>query len=148
MLERERTMDRSDKVWYACYGSNLKAKRFKCYIVGGYCPCNDKHYRGCTDKTLWADSKVGRFNGELYFGNESESFESLFHSETGYSIYPNPASTAIVVNGLEAPTTLRLYSLEGQLIKSAVGTSINVTDIPDGNYLLQCENQVLRVIKQ
>lgn len=85
---------------------------------------------------------------ETDFGTEEQGFESLFHSETTYSIYPNPTSTAIMVNGLEKPTMLRLYSLEGKLIKSAVGTSINVTDIPDGNYLLQCENQILRVIKQ
>ena len=24
-----------EQVWYACYGSNLKAERFNCYIVGG-----------------------------------------------------------------------------------------------------------------
>ena len=24
-----------EQVWYACYGSNLKAERFNCYIAGG-----------------------------------------------------------------------------------------------------------------
>lgn len=33
-------MKDNDKVWYACYGSNLCADRFKYYILGGECPYN------------------------------------------------------------------------------------------------------------
>ena len=108
MLERERTMDRSDKVWYACYGSNLKAKRFKCYIVGGYCPCNGKHYRGCADKTLWADSKVSRFNGELYFGNESGTWDGK-----GVAFF-DPKAAETVIMRLYLITWGQLLDVQGQ----------------------------------
>jgi len=65
-----------------------------------------------------------------------------------YTVYPNPTHSILMVNGLEENTTLRLYNLDGQLIKSATGTAINVDDVPAGNYLLQFENQIVKIIKQ
>lgn len=64
-------MKENDKVWYACYGSNLCADRFKYYIAGGLCPYNNVRYEGCDDKTLWKESKIRRFPGNLYFANSS-----------------------------------------------------------------------------
>ena len=62
-------------VWYACYGSNLSADRFKCYIQGGICAENGKPYRGCRlDKSMWIDSKIRRFPGKMFFANESGSW--------------------------------------------------------------------------
>ena len=58
-------------VWYACYGSNLKADRFRCYIEGGVCRENGKSYRGCRDRTLWAEDDVHNYPGEVYFANHS-----------------------------------------------------------------------------
>ena len=65
-----------DEIWYACYGSNLSAKRFSCYIEGGTCEENGRTYPGCTDKTRWTDEAVMSFPGELYFGNTSGSWEN------------------------------------------------------------------------
>ena len=56
--KEENGMKENDKVWYACYGSNLCAERFMYYIVGGHCPFNDKDYDGCRDKTMWTESKI------------------------------------------------------------------------------------------
>ena len=64
-----------EEVWYACYGSNLSEKRFSCYIEGGKCEENGKTYPGCTDKTRWSAETVMSFDGKLYFGNESGSWE-------------------------------------------------------------------------
>lgn len=61
-------------VWYACYGSNLSAERFACYIRGGVCRQNGRHYDGCRDKTMWTDSASACFSGEMYFGNHSRSW--------------------------------------------------------------------------
>ena len=62
-------------VWYACYGSNLSADRFKCYIQGGVCVENGKPYRGCLrDKSMWIDSKIRRFPGKVFFAQESRSW--------------------------------------------------------------------------
>ena len=39
------SMDK-EYVWYACYGSNLSADRFRCYIEGGVCAENGRSYEG------------------------------------------------------------------------------------------------------
>ncbi len=63
-------------VWYACYGSNLSSKRFKCYIEGGVCEENGRNYGGCySDKSLWIDSKVRKFPGTIFFANNSGSWD-------------------------------------------------------------------------
>ena len=62
-------------VWYACYGSNLSADRFKCYIEGGICAENGRSYSGCRyDKSLWIDSEIRRFPGKMFFANNSGSW--------------------------------------------------------------------------
>jgi hypothetical protein len=106
-------MKTNDKVWYACYGSNLKAKRFECYIIGGYCPCNGKYYRGCTDKTMWAESKTRNFNGELYFGNESRTWGG-----NGVAYY-DPEKTGTVIMRLYLITWGQLLDVQKQEGKSS-----------------------------
>ena len=64
----------SDYVWYAAYGSNLSAERFSCYIQGGTCSANNRHYSGCADKSLWTDEYFTTVNGHMYFGKESTTW--------------------------------------------------------------------------
>ncbi len=64
--------DPSDRVWYACYGSNLSSKRFGYYIYGGYFEAQDRPYKGCTDTTPWSASEIKTFKGRIYFGNRSQ----------------------------------------------------------------------------
>ena len=65
----------TEKVWYACYGSNLSADRFKSYIVGDINPANGIPENGCTDKSLWTDEKIKTFSGQLYFARSSGKWE-------------------------------------------------------------------------
>ena len=65
---------KDELVWYAGYGSNLSAERFKYYILGGYFNLNNQDYQGCTDKTLWRDTVWNVFSGEMYFGNKSKAW--------------------------------------------------------------------------
>ena len=86
-----------DRVWYACYGSNLSAERFRCYIEGGHCDANNQDYVGCTDKTLWADSCWREYPGGVYFGQSSGSWD-------GYGVaFYDPA--------LPGHTYMRLYNI-------------------------------------
>lgn len=64
-----------DRVWYACYGSNLSADRFSCYIKGGRCLENGRSYMGCKDTSDWTDSMIKKYKGRMYFGNKSGSWE-------------------------------------------------------------------------
>lgn len=77
--ENARRVDRwhksdDDDVWYAAYGSNLNAARFRCYLQGGTCAQNGHFYSGCSDKREWMDSKVKKVSGRMYFGNHSSSW--------------------------------------------------------------------------
>ncbi|MFD1094352.1 hypothetical protein [Salegentibacter chungangensis] len=68
------TNEKENKVWYACYGSNLLKERFQCYIEGGT-PKNAKRtYPGCTDKNFSGISKPIRIPGELYFAKSSKTW--------------------------------------------------------------------------
>ena len=68
-------MAETEKVWYACYGSNLSADRFKSYIVGEINPANGIPEKGCTDKSLWTDEKIRTFPGQLYFARSSGKWD-------------------------------------------------------------------------
>ena len=62
-------------IWYAAYGSNLSESRFACYIRGGICEQNNRFYRGCSDKTMWTESRVQMMKGRMYFANHSGSWD-------------------------------------------------------------------------
>ena len=96
----------SDRVWYACYGSNMSAERFACYIQGGTCKENGKPYYGCSDKTLWSDSCLRDYPGRMYFGQRSGSWKED-GVPNGVAFY-DPAQTGV--------THMRLYQItRGQL---------------------------------
>jgi len=78
-----------------------------------------------------------------------QALESIFAGDaTKVVVYPNPTSTMLIVNGADAGVTLRLYSPDGRLMKTTVGATMNVEEVPNGNYLLQCENHIYKIIKQ
>lgn len=62
------------------------------------------------------------------------------------SVYPNPASDVIYIDGVEA-TEVRVYNVTGQLLKTVKGTNdINVSDLSTGTYLLRVTDTEGRVI--
>ena len=62
-------------VWYVAYGSNLLRERFMIYINGGRFKANGKPYDGCKNKTPPIKDKPYLLPYELYFGNESPSWD-------------------------------------------------------------------------
>lgn len=75
-LLRERwNANDEDYVWYAAYGSNLNRERFRNYIEGGIYELTGKYCEGCRNKKGWIDERVKVYNGEMYYGNESGSWE-------------------------------------------------------------------------
>lgn len=72
--------------------------------------------------------------------------------QNGISIFPNPTTESIVVKGLNANQTIRVYSLNGELLTSSQCSNgeanINVSHLPQGNYLLQVGAEVVKFIKQ
>ena len=81
--------------------------------------------------------------------NADQAIEDLFAAENpAFVVYPNPVDAILMVKGASDQTILRLYSIDGRLIKKAVGAMMNVEDVANGDYLLQCENQIFKIIKQ
>ena len=66
---------------------------------------------------------------------------------SGIILYPNPTQDRLVVQGAEGQT-LRVYDLQGRLLKQAEGIEVQVEDLANGTYLLQIGTQVVRFIKQ
>lgn len=66
---------------------------------------------------------------------------------TSVVIYPNPSQDMLIVNGIEAQA-LRVFDMQGRLLKAENGTQVHVSDLAEGTYLLQVGTQVVRFIKK
>ena len=62
-------------------------------------------------------------------------------------IYPNPTQDVLIVNGIDTPV-LRVFDMQGRLLKQEKGHQVSVGDLADGTYLLQVGTQVTRFIKK
>ena len=67
-------------------------------------------------------------------------------------VYPNPTMEALFVQGLNIGDVVRIYSLDGMLVKKQVVDSeieqIMVNDIVSGTYILQSNTKVVKFIKK
>ena len=72
-------------------------------------------------------------------------------SAVSVRVYPNPTHDALIVSGAEGEQ-LRVYNMQGELVITQPlnenETTINVTSLVAGTYLLLTGNQVTRFIKQ
>ena len=62
-------------------------------------------------------------------------------------VYPNPAHDLLIVQGADAQP-LRVFDLQGRLLKAVTASELTVSDLANGTYLLQIGTQVVRFIKQ
>lgn len=65
---------RDNYVWYVAYGSNINFERFMTYIQGGTCRFNNRTYAGCEDKSAPLACQPFTLPYDVYFGNESPSW--------------------------------------------------------------------------
>ena len=67
-------------------------------------------------------------------------------------VYPNPTMDALFVQGLNKGDVVRIYTLDGTLVKTQTVEDellqINVDDITVGSYLLQSNTNVVKFIKK
>lgn len=70
------------------------------------------------------------------------------------SIYPVPAVSTITARASEAIRSVRIYSMNGALVKNLAGNddnvmSINISELPEGNYLVVINDlKPLRMVKK
>ena len=71
-------------------------------------------------------------------------------SGTSPILSPNPVHDAFILRNLDGEETVRIYALDGRLMKSMEVTSeqhIDISDLPIGLYLVKTERQTLKMIK-
>ena len=73
-------------------------------------------------------------------------------SDVTMVVYPNPTMDALFVQGLNRGDVVRIYTLDGTLVKTQTVEDellqINVDDIAVGSYLLQSNTNVVKFIKK
>ena len=72
-------------------------------------------------------------------------------SATTCRVYPNPTQDMLIIDNANCDKAY-IFDLNGRLLQttpiSGERTSINVTSLPQGNYLLLLNNQTVKFIKQ
>ena len=84
---------------------------------------------------------------KITFVEEVGSAVENVESSNQIVVYPNPTQDVLMIQGIDAQA-LRVYDLQGRLLKSAIGTQVYVGHFAEGTYLLQVGTQVVRFIKQ
>lgn len=84
---------------------------------------------------------------KITFAREVGSAVENVESSNQIVVYPNPTQDVLMIQGIEAQA-LRVYDLQGRLLKTENGTQIHVGHLAEGTYLLQVGTQVVRFIKQ
>ena len=74
LIYLEDSIMKNQYVWYVTYGSSMRKEQLLAYINGGLFRANGKTYRGCTDKSPPLRDKPFLLPFDLYFGNESKSW--------------------------------------------------------------------------
>lgn len=65
------------------------------------------------------------------------------------TVYPNPVSDILYINGLQQATPVRIFTVDGRLVKSLQVTHVlDVRDLPVGQYMLQLGSGNRRVMRQ
>lgn len=90
---------------------------------------------------------------KIIFADDQEtSIETVHPSSATILVYPNPAQTQLVIQGLDDKQTIRIYSQQGQLLISATATgstaAIDINRLQVGNYILQVGAEIVKFIKQ
>jgi len=71
--------------------------------------------------------------------------------DSDWSIYPNPSSDFIQINGLKAETSVEVISCAGELIKQdEIGgqCQMDISSLKEGIYFIRLGNQFIRFVKQ
>ena len=69
---------------------------------------------------------------------------------TPLQISPNPTHNAFMLHNLNGKETIQIYALDGRLVKTAEVVSeqaVDISDLPDGLYLVKTELCTLKMIK-
>lgn len=88
----------------------------------------------------------------VFFEDNSSIGVKLDDAESVVAVYPNPTSSILHIEGLNQGETIRVFSLDGQLLVSQTAgaghTSLDLTSLQTGVYLIQINTEFFKIIKQ
>lgn len=88
-------------------------------------------FRNYISGTLWIDN--------VQWGDATST--GISSLENKISIYPNPTTEMIYIDGVSNQTNLKVYNATGVLVANGTGTKINVSTLLAGYYILVPDNK-------
>ncbi len=85
---------------------------------------------------------------KVVFKETSTSTEDAKSNNSAYVVYPNPTQDELFVKGADEQTELRVIDLQGRVVRSVKGSSVNVDNLANGVYNLLVNGEVFRFIKK
>jgi len=90
---------------------------------------------------------------KIVFGSDSSTVAiPSVEAESSIMIYPNPVQQSLIIKGAQTNETIRIFTLTGTIVTTAKVqdelTTIDVSNLPVGQYLVQVNAQIVKLIKQ
>lgn len=124
-------------------------KQYAVSLIGQITFADNVMYLYDKSKTELGHTAVADID-KIVFGEYVPS--SVNDIEVRVAVYPNPTHDALMVKGLAAGQTVRVYDLQGRLLSAtqtqAESTLIDVSALQNGTYLLQIGAEVVKFIKE
>lgn len=80
----------------------------------------------------------------------SETVGTSENSQPELAVYPNPVRDALTLRNLEGTASVRIFTLDGRLVKSFEITenqTVDISELPAGLYLLNVDSRTLKMMK-
>lgn len=124
-------------------------KQYAVSLIGQITFADNVMYLYDKSKTELGHTAVSDID-KIVFGEHVPS--SVNDIEVRVAVYPNPTHDAMLIKGLSAGQTVRVYDLQGRLLSAtqtqAESTLIDVSALQNGTYLLQIGAEVVKFIKE
>lgn len=85
---------------------------------------------------------------DIYTDNIATSLNTNNIRETNVSVFPNPVSDILHIEGIGEGQIVNLFDIKGHLIYSDTGNTVNIKDMPQGVYLLKVGSELFKIIKK
>ena len=121
-------------------------------LIGRLEFANDSMYLVSTDGQILGRELRTEVH-KIVFGSDSSTVAvPSVETNSRIQIYPNPVLQSLIIKGAQTNETVRIFTLTGTLITTATVfdelTTIDLSNLPVGQYLLQVNTQIVKLIKQ
>ena len=85
---------------------------------------------------------------KILFGSKEDVKVEDQTLATKVYVFPNPVKEFLTISGINQTDEVKIYDINGKLVKSTTGSQINVDHLASGNYLLQVKGITIKFVKQ